>query len=162
MNLFYIKSEEEWQQILDDLSESLCMPTALVDPHSFVLQESGERHKLCKEIRAKKESLIGICARTQKFMAKEAKKTQRPVIVACEANMSKCMIPVFSDGEFMGSVVVCGTAIPEEEISTAMIAESIGKSEDEITRMITQIPVVDTERVAEVSNRLFEEIHSDS
>jgi len=28
MNLFYIKSEEEWQQILDDLCEALSMPTA--------------------------------------------------------------------------------------------------------------------------------------
>ena len=36
----------------------------------------------------------------------------------------------------MGSVVVCGTAIPEEEISPAMIAESINTSEDEINRMI--------------------------
>jgi len=89
-------------------------------------------------------------------------KAQRPVIVSCEASMSKCMIPVFSDGEFMGSVVVCGTAIPEEEISPAMIAESINRTEDEINLMIKQIPVVDKEKVAEVSNRLFEEIHSDS
>lgn len=162
MNLFYIKSEEEWQEILDDLCEALSMPTALVDPHSFVLQESGERHELCKEIRANKESLIGICAKTQKFMAREAKETKKPVIVACEASMSKCMIPVFSDGEFMGSVVVCGTAIPEVEISPAMIAESINRSEDEINSMITQIPVVDKEKVAEVSNRVFNEIHSDS
>ena len=162
MNLFYIKSEEEWQQILDDLSEALSMPTALVDPHSFVLQESGERHELCKAIRANKESLIGICAKTQKFMAKKARATQRPVTVSCEASMSKCLIPVFSDGEFMGSVVVCGTAIPEEEISPAMIAESINTSEDEINRMIKQIPVVDKEEVAKVSNRVFEEIHSDS
>jgi ligand-binding sensor protein len=161
MNLYHIRSEEEWQRILDDLSESLSMPTALVDPHSFVLQESGERHELCKAIRANKESLIDICARTQKFMSKEARETERPVIVSCEAKMSKCLIPVFSDGEFMGSVVVCGTAIPEEEISPAMIARSINRSEDEINRMIKQVPVVDKEKVAEVSNRIFEEIHPD-
>ena len=162
MNLYDIKSEEEWQRILDDLSESLSMPTALVDPHSFVLQESGERHELCKAIRANKDSLIEICARTQKFMAREARETHRPVIVSCEANMSKCLIPVFSDAEFMGSVVVCGTAIPEEEISPAMIAESINQSEEEVNRMIKQVPVVDKEKVDEVSNRIFEEIHSGS
>jgi ligand-binding sensor protein len=161
MNLYDINSEEEWQQILDDLREALSMPTALVDPQSFVLQESGERHELCKAIRDNKESLIAICAKTQKFMSKEARKTRRPVIVSCEANMSKCLIPVFSDDEFMGSVVVCGTGIPEEEITPAMIAESINRSEEEINRMIQQVPIVDLEKVAEVSNRVFEKIHSD-
>jgi ligand-binding sensor protein len=159
MNLYYINDEEEWQQILDDLSEALDMPTALVDPQSFVLQESGERHELCKTIRANKESLIGICARTQKFMAKEAKETRRPVIVSCEANMTKCLIPVFSDEEFMGSIVVCGTGIPEEEITPDMIAKSINRSVEEVNRMIKQVPFVAREKVAEVTNRLFDEIH---
>lgn len=159
MNLYYIKSEEEWQQILDDLSEALNMPTALVDPQSFVLQESGERHELCKAIRANKESLINICARTQKFMKKEAEETRRPVIVSCEANMTKCLIPVFSDEEFMGSVVVCGTGIPEEEITPAMIAESINRSVEEVNRMIEQVPFVAQEKVAEVTDSLFDEIH---
>ena len=162
MNLYYIKDEDEWQQLLDDLCEGLQMPTALVDPQSFVLQESGERHELCAAIRAKKESLIGICAKTQKFMAKEAKATKRPVQVACEANMSKCLIPVFSNAEFMGSVVVCGTAIPGKEIPVSMISESIDISEDEIRRMIPKIPVVDEEKVSEVAARTFEEIHSKS
>jgi len=160
MNLYDIKTEDEWQQILDDLRESLNMPTALVDPQSYVLQESGERHELCKAIRANKESLISICARTQKFMSGEAKKTHKPVIVSCEANMSKCLIPVFSDAEFMGSVVVCGTAIPEEEITLAMIAESINRSEDEVNRLIEQVPLMDKEEVADVANRVFDEIHS--
>ena len=159
MNLYYIKSEEEWQQILDDLRDALNMPTALVDPQSFILQESGERHELCKAIRANKDSLIGICARTQKFMSKEAKETRRPVIVSCEANMTKCLVPVFSDEEFMGSIVVCGTGIPEEEITTAMIAESINKSEEEVNRMIEQVPFVAREKVAEVTDNLFDEIH---
>ena len=159
MNLYDIKTEEEWQRILDDLGKSLSMPTALVDPQSFILQESGERHELCKAIRANKESLIEICARTQKFMSGKARETHRPVIVSCKANMYKCLIPVFSEGEFMGSVVVCGTGIPEEEISPAMIAKSINRSEDEVNRLIQQVPVMDKEKVAEVSNRIFEEIH---
>ncbi len=159
MNLYYINDEEEWQQILDDLAEALNMPTALVDPQSFILQESGERHELCKAIRANKESLIDICAKTQKFMAKEAKETQRPVIVSCEANMTKCLIPVFSDKEFMGSIVVCGTGIPEEEITPAMIAKSINRSEEEVNRMIEQVPFVAQEKVAEVTDSLFDKIH---
>jgi ligand-binding sensor protein len=159
MNLYYIKSEEEWQQILDELSKALNMRTALVDPQSFVLQKSGERHELCKAIRANKEARINICTRTQQFMSKEGKKTRRPVIVSCEANMTKCLVPVFSDEEFMGSIVVCGTGIPEKEITPAMIAESIKRSAEEVNRMIEQVPVVAQEKVAEVTDTLFDEIH---
>jgi ligand-binding sensor protein len=162
MNLYDIMDEDQWQEILDELREGLGMPTALVDPHSFVLQESGERHELCKAIRANKDSLIGICAKTQKFMAGKARETHKPVLVSCEANMSKCLIPVFSDGEFMGSVVVCGTGIPEEEISPAMIAQSINRSEEEVHRLIQQVPVMETEKVIEISNHIFEKIHSGS
>ena len=158
MNLYYVKDEEEWQQILDDLSEALNMPTALVDTQSFLLQASGERHELCKAIRANKESMIDICSRTQKFMLKEAKKTRRPVIVSCKAKMTKCVIPVFSDEELMGSIVVCGTGIPEEEITPGMIAKSINRSVEEVNRMIEQVPFVAREKVAEVADSLFDKM----
>ena len=52
--------------------------------------------------------------------------------------------------------------IPEEEISPAMIAKSINRSEEEVARLIQQVPVVETEKVIEISNELFEKIHSDS
>jgi len=159
MNLYDIKEEEEWQQILDELMESLSMPTALVDPQSFVLQESGQRHELCKAIRAKKDSLIGICAQTQKYMAKQASETKRPVLVSCEAGMSKCLIPVFSGDEFMGSVVVCGTAIPGKEIPTAMIAENIDMGEDEVIRLSGDIPVMAQEEVSKIADETFHKIH---
>jgi len=138
------------------------MLAALVDPHGFILQESGERHELCRAIRANKESLMEICAKTQRFMSREAKETHIPVIVSCEAKMSKCLIPVFSKGDFMGSVVVCGTAIPEKEMAPAMIAKSINKSEEEVIRLMMQVPVVSNEKVAEVSNRIFVEVNPDS
>jgi len=160
MNLYDVKEEEEWQEILDNLCEALDMPTALVDPHSFVLQESGERHDLCSAIRARKDTLMSICAQTQKFMAREAKETRRPVIVSCEANMSKCLIPIFLDDEFMGSVVVCGTALPDEKIKTAMVAEKLGMDSDDVVRMADRVPVVDRKKVAEVSDKTFNTIHS--
>lgn len=159
MNLFDIRSEEEWQELLDELSEELQMPSALVDPHSFVLQESGERHPLCAAIRAKKDSLIGICAQTQKFMVKDAKEKGGPLTVACKANMSKCLIPVFLHGDFMGSVVVCGTAIPGKPITDCSLSEVSSLTEEEIAEMSKQVPVVDLDKVQGVAERVFEEIH---
>jgi len=162
MNLYDIKTEEEWQRVLDELRESLSMPTALVDPHSFILQDSGERHELCKAIRSNKQSLIEICAKTQSMMSRQAKETYGVVIVSCAAKMAKCLIPVFLKGKFMGSIVVCGTAVPEEEMSAAMIAKSINRSEEEVNCLIRQVPVVERAKVAKIANRIFDKVNADS
>jgi len=49
---------------------------------------------------------------------------------------------------------------PKEEITPAMIAESINRSEEEVNRLIEQVPVMDKEEVADVANSVFDEIHS--
>ena len=161
MNLYDMRSEEEWQLLLDDLCKELEMPSALVDPQSFVLQESGERHPLCAAIRAKKDSILGICAQTQKFMVKDAKEKHGPITVACKANMSKCLIPMFIEDEFVGSVVVCGTAIPGKPVTDCKISDVSELTDEEIVEMSKHIPVVDLDKVQEVAERVFDEIHSE-
>ena len=44
-------------------------------------------------------------------------------------------------------------------ITTTMIAESINRSVEEVNRMIEQVPFVAQEKVAEVTDTLFDEIH---
>jgi hypothetical protein len=55
--------------------------------------------------------------------------------------------------------VVCGTGIPEQEITPDMIAKSINRSEAEVKRMIQQVSVVEKEKVVEVADILFDKIH---
>jgi len=161
MSVYDIKSKEEWQKILDDLCEESGMPTALVDKKSVVLQDSGERNPLCLKIRSNNESLAFICGQTQQFMVKKAKSTQKPVIDPCEAGMLKLLIPLFLDNEFVGSITVCGSCAPGEEIETFAIAQSTKMNEDEIRPLVKQLCEVDQEKVTGVAQRLFQEIQKD-
>ena len=146
---------------MDDLCEESGMPTALVDKKSVVLQVSGERNPLCSEIRANDESLAFICGQTQQFMVKKAKSTQKPVIDACEAGMIKFLIPLFLDTDFIGSITVCGSCAPGEEIETFAIAKSTKMNEKEIMPLVKKVPEVDQEKVTGVAQRLFQEIQRD-
>ncbi len=161
MSVYDIKSEEEWQKILDDLCKESEMPAALVDKKSVVLQVSGERNPLCLKIRSNNESLAFICGQTQQFMVKKAKSTQEPVIDPCEAGMLKFLIPLFFDSEFVGSITVCGSCVPGEEIETFAIAQSTKMNEDEIRPLVKQVCEVDQEKVTGVAQRLFHEIQKD-
>jgi ligand-binding sensor protein len=161
MNVYDIKSEKEWQKILDDVREESGMPAALVDKKSVVLQVSGERNPLCSEIRANNESLAFICGQTQQFMTKQARSTRKPVIDACEAGMLKFLVPLFIDTDFMGSITVCGSCIPGEEIETFAIEKSTKMNENEIMPLAKMVPEVDEEKVRGVVQRLFQKIKKD-
>jgi ligand-binding sensor protein len=161
MTVYDIKSKEEWQKILDDVCEESGMPAALVDKRSVVLQVSGERNPLCSKIRANNESLAFICGQTQQFMTERAKSIRKPVMDACEAGMIKFLIPLFLDTEFMGSITVCGSCVPGEEIETFAIAKSTKMDEKEIIPLVKMVPEVDQEKVEGVAQRLFQKIEKD-
>jgi len=161
MNVYDIKPKEEWQKILDDVCEESGMPAALVDNKNVVLQVSGERNPLCSEIRANKESLSFICGQTQQFMTKKAKATRKPVMDACEAGLLKFLVPLFSDTDFVGSITVCGSCVPGEEIETFAIAKSTKMNEKEIVPLTEMVPEVDEEKVEDVVRRLFQEVRKD-
>ena len=161
MSVYDIKSEKEWQEILDDVREESGMPAALVDKKNVVLQVSGERNPLCSEIRANNESLAFICGQTQQFMMKQAKSTRQPVIDACEAGMLKSLIPLFLDTDFKGSITVCGSCVPGEEIETFTIAKSTKMNEKEIRSLVKAVPEADQEKARGVIQRLFQKIKRD-
>ncbi len=161
MSVYDIKSEEEWQKVLDDVCEESGMPAALVDKKNIVLQVSGERNPLCSEIRANNESLAFICGQTQQFMTKQAKSIRKPVFDACEAGMLKFLIPLFLDTDFVGSITVCGSCAPGEEIETFAIAKSTKMNENEIRPLAKMVPEVDQEKVRGVAQRLFQKIKKD-
>lgn len=161
MGVYDIRSPEEWQNILDDVCQASGMPAALVDAKSVVLQSSGKRCQLCAKIRSINESLSFICAQTQQFMVEMSRTSRRPVIDACEAGMLKFLIPLFLDGEFIGSVTVCGCSFPGEEIEVFGISQVTKMKEDEIISLVKQVPEIEQAKVDEIVDRLFQKLKSE-
>jgi ligand-binding sensor protein len=159
MRVYDIRSPEEWQNVLDDVCQASGMPAALVDAKSVVLQSSGKRNPLCAKIRSINESLSFICAQTQQFMVETSRTSRRPVIDACEAGMLKFLIPLFLDGEFAGSVTVCGCSFPGEEIEVFGISQVTKMKEDEIISLVKQVPEIEQAKVDEILYRLFQKLN---
>ena len=162
MNVYNIRSEQEWRQVLDDLQQELGVPVSIMDKENVILQTSGERNALCSAIRAIDESLVMICSQTQQFMTREARETGRPFIGTCEAGMSKFVIPLFFKGELVGTITGCGASVPGEEIETFLVEKSSRMREEEIIRLAQQVPKQDQAKMVESANRVFQEFQENT
>ena len=162
MDVYNIKSEEGWHQVLDAIWQELGMPASLMDKENVMLQISGERNALCSAIRAVDESLVSICSQTQQFMTKEAREAGHPFIGICEAGMSKFVIPLFFKGVWVGTITGCGASVQGEEIETFMIEKSSGMEKEEVNRLAQQVPKQEQAKVAEAANRTFRELNENT
>lgn len=62
----------------------------------------------------------------------QAKKTKMPIIGECDAGLIKIAVPIFVNGDFLGSAGGCGLLPEGGEVETFMIEKSMGLSESEI------------------------------
>ncbi len=155
MGVYDIRSEGEWQAILDEVSRRLGMPAALLDENNVILQHSGTRNPLCRRIRDQKESKSMICGQSQQYMAERAWSGRRPVIEACEAGLAKVVLPVFQDGQRVGTVTACGSSCGGEEIETFLIQKATGLDEESLSKLAAEVSEVDPDVLREVG----EEVH---
>ncbi|MCP4669524.1 MAG: hypothetical protein GY849_24585 [Deltaproteobacteria bacterium] len=161
MDMYDIESKDEWQKTLDDVCRQLDMATGVLDDKNILLQSSGNRNGLCHAIRSNKESLPLICGQTQQNMAKQAETTKEPVIGPCNAGLSKFVIPLFVGDEWVGTFTACGASIPSEEIEDFIIGKSTKMTEDDISHLKQEVSEIEQEKVVEVVDRLFKELHKD-
>ena len=161
MEMYDIKPEEEWQRVLDTVYRELGMPSAITDKENAVLQVSGQRNPLCSKIRSIKEASEFICSQAQQFMAKETEKKKKPIIDICDAGMSKFVIPVFYQSDFVGTLTGCGASIAGEELEAFLIEKSTKMSEQDIEELMQQVPQGDWSEISEVTQRLFHQIQND-
>ena len=160
MELYDLKTEKEWQEMLDALSCKTTMTACLTDREGNIIQSRGERYPLCAQIRKNKEALTFICSQTNRSMLAEVTQTRRPIVDLGEAGLCRMVVPIIVKGEMIGMVTACGAALEGEEIDEFLIAKQIGLSEDEVVQLAKSTPTCKEEDVGEVASRLFKEINA--
>jgi ligand-binding sensor protein len=107
---------------------------------------------LCPKIKANKESLAMICAAgNQNFMV-QAQKSKSPVIGECDAGLIKIAVPIFIDGEFLGTAGGCGRLLENGEVETFIIEKSTGLTEDEILELCRGLVPMTENQAQEVAD----------
>lgn len=134
MELTDILSKDGWAQFEKELFDRFRINSSVYDRSGTgVTGKPCWCNRLCPQIKANKDSLAAICAPgNQNFMA-VAKKTRKTVIGECDAGLFKISVPIFVDGEFLGTAGGCGLLPEGEKVEAFLIAKTSGLSETEIS-----------------------------
>jgi len=155
LSVYGLNSRETWQELLDETQSALGMPTAILDPNNIILQSSGERNELCREIRSRNKAKPVICGQSHQFMAEMARTQKSSVVEICEAGMAKLVVPVFRDQNYLGSITTCGCMLPDTSIETYLIEKTTGIGRDAIAEMAEKVPTVQKEQLQQLAEGLF-------
>lgn len=159
MELFTLCKSEQWQEILEKLSQKSKLVMSLTDPGGKIfLTSSGVRNPLCTEIRNKPEALKFICSQTNTAMTQMVSRTKEPVVETCEGGMLRVAVPVLFEGEILGQITGCGVLDNPDEIDAFYLSKQTGLEESVINEMIKDIEICLEETVASFSNEILDEL----
>ena len=95
-DLYRIRSEAQWEELLEEVANQTLMTAMLTDREGAILKIRGNRNPLCSRIRQSRDSQSAICGQTNTAMLEEARTTLSPVVEECEAGLLRIAVPIVS------------------------------------------------------------------
>jgi len=160
MSVYDLKSEQEWQAILDEISKRLGMPAALMDEKNVILQHSGTRNDLCLAVRGNDHSRSTICGASQQFLAQQAWSSGEPVIDVCEAGICKFVLPLGGPDRPVGTLTACGSCSRTEDIEDEMVQLNLPMEDEALASLKAQVPTLQVEDMKAYVDDLFRRIRA--
>ena len=152
MKLTDLLSSEGWAQFEKELFERYAMNCTVYDTTGVgITGKPRWCNRLCPEIKANPDSLAAICAPgNQNFMA-QARQTARPVIGECDAGLVKIAVPIFVNGDFLGTAGGCGRLPEGGEVETFLIEKTTGLDEARIRELCEGIQPISEQEAREMA-----------
>ena len=157
-SVYDVQNREAWQIILDEVEHELGMFSAVLDAENQILQTSGERNDLCRDIVSNESAKPVICGQSQQYMAKMARTGKKPVVEVCEGGLSKLVVPISSQ-DYVGAFTSCGAIFPGDEIEIFLIDKNTNMGMDTIEQKGKTVPVVKKERLQQVAEDILRRLY---
>ena len=159
MELIDFASLKKWAQLEKELHDRFHMNCTVYD--KLGVGVTGKPHwcnHLCPQIKGNADALAAICAPGNQNFMQQAKRTKKPVIGECDAGLLKIAVPVFVNGEFLGTAGGCGRLPEGGEVETFIIENSLGLGQTEIAHLSEGLETMTQEQAAEMSGYIEKRI----
>jgi len=152
MELTDILPEEKWAAFEKELYDRYHINCTVYDRSGTgVTGKPNWCNRLCPQIKANPDSLAAICAPgNQNFMA-QSKRTGRAVIGECDAGLLKIAVPIFSNGDFLGTAGGCGLLPEGGAVETFIVEKTTGLSEEEINALNAEVSTMSEAKAKEMA-----------
>jgi ligand-binding sensor protein len=136
MELTDILSKSNWAEFEKQLHTRFHMNCTVYNTAGIgITGKPNWCNNLCPVIKANKDSLAAICATGNQYFMAQARQTRRAVIGECDAGLTKIAVPIFINGEFLGTAGGCGRLPAGGAVETFIIEKTTGLEESEITKL---------------------------
>jgi ligand-binding sensor protein len=152
MQLTQVLPKEKWEEFENELFDRFHINCTVYDISGQGI--TGKPHwcnRLCPKIKANKDSLAAICAPGNQFFMAQTKKTRQAFIDECDAGLLKIAVPIFIDGEFLGTAGGCGLLPVGGEVQTFLLEKTMGLSETQILKLCEGLGTMTQEEAEKMS-----------
>lgn len=133
MKLVDIMPVEDWIDMENEFIEMTGLCAGVLDAENKRVTTNVKwSNKVCPRIKGDPKGLAQICSVAQGGMAAKARETGKPVIQECDAGMLKIVVPIFANGEYLGTAGGCGLLAEDGELETFFISKALEIPESEI------------------------------
>jgi ligand-binding sensor protein len=152
MQLTQILPKEKWEEFEKQLFDRFHITCTVYDIlGQGITGKPRWCNRLCPEIKANKDSLAAICATGNQYFMAKAKQTRKAVIDECDAGLTKIAVPIFVDGEFLGTAGGCGLLPAGGEVQTFLLEKTMGLSETEISGLCEGLGTITQEEAEKMA-----------
>jgi ligand-binding sensor protein len=148
MELTDLVPVESWRQVAEDVYKKFGFNSCIYNRDNMIVHPPvGWANELCPLIKAGDSRVI--CAASQKNFATKVSQSRDPFIDECEAGFTKFLVPIFVDGEFLGSAGGCGCLIAGNTIDVFYLSKLLVKDEQEIKNLLDTVPRIERDKITE-------------
>jgi ligand-binding sensor protein len=136
MNITDLLPAEQWVDVEKDINERSGLCAAVFDDKGVrVTTFVRWSNVLCPRIKGDPRGLSQVCAVANQTMSGMARQSRQPVIDECDAGMAKVVVPIYVNGEFLGTMGGCGLLLEDGEVDTFLVSKTIECTEEETERL---------------------------
>ena len=159
MQLTDIVSKDEWAFFEKELYDRFHINCTVYNTSGIgITGKPNWCNRLCPKIKANKDALAAICSPVNQFFMAQAKQTRKAVIGECDAGFTKIAVPIFNNGDFLGTAGGCGLLPEGGKVETFIIEKTTGLSATEIVDLCNGIDTMpkalSKEMAAYIENRI--------
>jgi ligand-binding sensor protein len=141
MELTDIMPADEWKKLADEIYQKFGFNGTVYKIDNMILAKSDEwSNKLCPTIKSGEAKII--CASAQSGLSKIVQEKKNSSTSECDAGLTKFLIPIFVENEFVGMVGGCGCLNEDSHVDSFYVSKMLKKEDvsdlSETVRTITK------------------------
>ncbi|HKL00506.1 MAG TPA: PocR ligand-binding domain-containing protein [Desulfotignum sp.] len=150
---------ETWENLEQELFEKFNFQGSVFTPDGVRITDvKNFNNQLCPAIKANEKGQTYICSAAHMNMTAMAKNLGKPVVEECDAGLTKLVVPIFLENQFLGVAGGCGLLTEGNDVDTFAVTKIAEMDEALVTDLAGSVPRISSDLIATVSTFIQERV----